>query len=128
MSRADARGVLVVENEVDLAVTYQRLLHRHGYRVVAAGTRREALVILAEESLTVVITDVRLPDGDGLDVVRTATAASPRTQAIVVTAQSSEAVRLAAFEAGASAYFRKPFSSPELIAAVNDLARPASSV
>ncbi len=117
--------MLVVDDEADLTATYVRLLERHGYRAIAVGTRREALDILAKEPLALVISDVRLPDGNGLDVVRAASAAPAPTRAIVITGFSSEAARLAAFEAGASAYFAKPFSAPGLIAAVRELSQPA---
>jgi len=117
----DVRRVLVVEDDADLIVTYERLLRRIGYRVLPAATRRDGLALVAVEPLVLVISDVLLSDGDGLDVVRAATAAPRRTRAIVVTGQASEVARLAALEAGASAYFTKPFSTPHLIAAVRDL-------
>ena len=113
--------MLVVEDDADLIVTYERLLRRIGYRVLPAATRRDGLALVAVEPLVLVISDVLLSDGDGLDVVRAATAAPRRTRAIVVTGQASEVARLAALEAGASAYFTKPFSTPHLIAAVRDL-------
>jgi len=121
---SDAPRVLVVEDDADLTATYERLLRRFGYRVVLAATRRDGLVLVAQEPLVLVISDVLLPDGDGLDVVRAATSAPNRTRAIVVTAQVSEVVRLAALNAGASAYFTKPFSTLQLIATVHDLAAP----
>jgi DNA-binding response OmpR family regulator len=122
-SPADSRRLLVVDDEADLVVTYVRLLGRQGYRVVAAGTRGDALAVIEREPLVLVIADLRLPDGDGLDVVRAATALPHRTPAIVVTGFSSEATRLAALEAGASAYFAKPFSAPALLETVRELAR-----
>ena len=124
-SPADARRVLVVDDEADLTATYVRLLELHGYSAVAAATRREALAIIENERLALVISDVRLSDGSGLDVVRAATAAPNHPAAIVITGFSSEATRLAALEAGASAYFAKPFSAPRLIAAVKELSSPA---
>jgi two-component system, response regulator RegA len=125
-SPSDQRRVLVVDDETDLIATYVRLLARQGYRVVAAETRGDALMIVEGEPLRLVISDVRLADGNGLDIIRAATAPSRATPAIVVTGFSSEATRLAAFEAGASAYFAKPFSAPSLIAAVRNLSGPLS--
>ena len=124
-SPSDSSRVLVVDDEADLTATYVRLLELHGYRAVAAGTRRDALTIIEREPLVLVISDVRLPDGDGLDVVRAATAAPSHPAAIVITGFSSEATRLAALEAGASAYFAKPFSASRLMAAVRDLSFPS---
>ncbi len=120
-SPVDGTRVLVVEDEADLITTYVRLLGRQGYRVVAAGTRRAALAIVEQEPLALVISDLRLPDGDGLDVIRAAARSPIRTPAIVITGFTSEVTRLAAFEAGASAYLAKPFSSTKLLETVKAL-------
>jgi DNA-binding response OmpR family regulator len=70
--------VLAVEDEADLVATYKRLLRRYGYRVVAAGSREAGLAALKDEPPRLLIADLRLPDGDGLDVVRTTRAPCPR--------------------------------------------------
>jgi DNA-binding response OmpR family regulator len=67
-----ASSILVVDDESDFLSTYRRLLSRDGFRVVEAATRSEALAALAREAFALVIADERLPDGDGLDVVRAA--------------------------------------------------------
>jgi DNA-binding response OmpR family regulator len=121
----DASRVLVVDDESDLAATYVRLIGRHGYEVIAVGTRREALAVVEREALTLVIADLRLPDGSGLDVIRAAAAPARGVAAIVVTGFSCEATRRAAREAGATAYFAKPFSAPRLLETVKELAGAA---
>jgi DNA-binding response OmpR family regulator len=102
--------VLVVEDESDLVTTYRRLLTRHGCRVIAAATRHEALEAIRAESFRLVVVDLRLPDGDGLDVVRAARATPLPPAVIVVTGFASDATRRQAIDAGASAYMAKPFS------------------
>jgi DNA-binding response OmpR family regulator len=62
--------ILVVDDEADLVVTYERLLRRRGYGVVSARSCRDGLLIVEREPLALVIADLRLPDGDGLDLVR----------------------------------------------------------
>jgi CheY-like chemotaxis protein len=116
------KRVLVVDDESDLTATYVRLLGRHGYHVTPVGTRTEALHVIEQEALVLVICDLRLPDGSGLDVIRAAAAPGRDIAAIVVTGFSSEATRLASFEAGAAAYFAKPFSAPKLVEMVKELA------
>jgi two-component system response regulator PilR (NtrC family) len=106
-----ADPVLVVEDEVDLVASYERLLRRLGYALIAAGTRREALAVIAREALSLVISDLRLPDGDGLDVVREARRQPAPIPVLVVTGFASEASRAAALAAGAAAYLSKPFST-----------------
>ena len=73
------------------------------------------------------IADLRLPDGNGLDIVRAATTAPKATPAIVVTGFSSEAARIASFAAGASAYIAKPFSATRLLETVRELSAPRSA-
>ena len=105
-----AHSVLVVDDEADLLKTYERLLHRRGYQVVAVGTRREGLVVIRSRPLTLVVADVKLPDGDGLDIVRAARAIAAPPPVIVVTGFASDTNRQQAIEAGATAYLPKPFA------------------
>jgi len=103
--------VLVVEDEADLVATYERLLRRYGYRVVSAGSREAGLAALKDEQPRLLIADLRLPDGDGLDVVRAARALPTPTPVIVVSGFASNETRNAAIAAGASAVVAKPFST-----------------
>ncbi len=112
--------ILVVENEPDLAVTYDRLLRREGYRVMTAGSRIEALKTLESAPPALVIADLRMPDGDGLDIIRAACASTPRIPVIVVTAFASRAARDAARASGASAFLAKPFVASVLLRLIHD--------
>ena len=107
--------ILVVDDEADFIASYQRLLHRRGYRVVSAGSRGDGLLIVEREPLALVITDLRLPDGDGLELVRAARRLPTPTPSLVVTGFASEASRMAALAAGASAYLAKPFGAASFI-------------
>src|SRR5262245_36992496 len=100
--------VLVVEDEADLVVTYERILRRMGQPVATASTRAQALAIIQARPLRLVISDLRLPDGSGMDVVRAAR--ETHAPVIVVTGDASEPGRREAFEAGAAAYLGKPFA------------------
>jgi DNA-binding response OmpR family regulator len=110
--------ILIVDDEVDLVTTYERLLHRKGYRVVSAGSCREGLLVLEREPLALVVTDLRLPDGDGLDIVRAARRTPTPTPSLVVTGFASEASRAAALAAGAAGYLAKPFAASNLVSLV----------
>ena len=113
--------IAVVEDELDLRVTYERLLRRMGYRVVTAGSRAEGLGLLKQATPpTLVIADLRLSDGDGLDIVRAAQALDPPVPVIVVTAFGTHAAREAAITAGAAAFLAKPFVSSALLRLVHD--------
>ncbi|MGH7385664.1 MAG: response regulator [Candidatus Rokuibacteriota bacterium] len=112
------RRVLVVDDEADFLATYERLLRRQGYEVVTATSRGAALAALASERPHLLISDLRLPDGDGLDVVRAARGAPEPLPAIVVTGYPSDETRRAALAAGATTFLAKPFAAAKLLAAI----------
>ena len=117
--------ILVVDDEADLVSTYERLLRRRGYRVVTAGTRGDGLAIVEREPLALLVTDMRLPDGDGLELVRAVRRRPVAPPAIVVTGFTSEASRTAALAAGATAYLAKPFGASAFLSLVqNTLTAP----
>ena len=125
MSVRDTRGawrVLVVEDEVDLLATYERLLGRQGYEVITATSRAGGLAAVRaateEHRLDLVICDLRFPDGDGLEVVRAARGKPDPPSVIVITGYPSDETRRAASAAGATAVFAKPFAAAALLAAV----------
>jgi DNA-binding response OmpR family regulator len=110
--------VLVVDDEADFLATYERLLRREDFEVVTATSRAAGLAALAAESPRLVISDLRLPDGDGLDVVRAARGARPPMPIIVVTGYPSDETRRAALAAGATVFLAKPFAAAVLLAAI----------
>jgi two-component system response regulator PilR (NtrC family) len=116
--------ILIVDDEADLVSTYERLLQRRGHRIVSAGSCREGLLVVERELLALVVTDLRLPDGDGLDIVRAARRTTPHpTPSLVVTGFASEASRAAALAAGASGYLAKPFGAAALVSLVEQTLR-----
>jgi DNA-binding response OmpR family regulator len=112
------RRVLVVDDETDFLATYERLLRREGYDVVTVTSRAAGLAALAGEPPHLVISDLRLPDGDGLDVVRAAHGARDPLPVIVVTGYPSAENRRAALAAGATTFVAKPFAAAVLLAAI----------
>jgi DNA-binding NtrC family response regulator len=119
--------VLVVDDEADLAETCARLLRRQGYAVVTANTFQGGQAALAGASPALLVSDMRLPDGDGLDLVRAAGAQHPAVPAIVISGYSSESSQAAALAAGAVAFLSKPFTTDVLSRAVEKaLTRPSA--
>lgn len=115
------KPILVVDDEADLVTTYERLLRRQGYRVLSAGTCRAGLAVIQAEPLGLVIADLRLPDGDGLDIVRAARALSTPPPVLVATGLASRTARQAALAAGASAFLAKPFATEVFSRLVSEL-------
>lgn len=100
--------VLVVDSDPDLVASYEVLLRRCGCRVFSAQSRREALRYLSRERVELVIVDVGLVDGSGLDVVRIARGGRTPPVVIIVTGSPADRNGRRAFEAGATAYISKP--------------------
>ena len=113
--------VLIVEGEPDLAMTYERLLRRQGYRTISAGSRGAGLLTLETEPVRLVIADLLLPDGDGLDIVRAAGALPSPPPVLVATVLASRASRRAALAAGAAAFLPKPFATENFTRLVGEL-------
>ena len=117
--------ILVVDDERDLATTYERLLRRQGWPVVTVGTREAALAALAGDPRPVLaIVDRQLPDGDGLDVLRAALAAG--TPVIMVTGYGAAATRRLTLDEGAAGFLAKPFSSHDLLELVRRIVGDAA--
>jgi two-component system NtrC family response regulator len=113
-------GILIVEDEADLASTCARFLRRHGYHPRVVYTGSEALEALAVDPPDLVVADLRLPGGiSGLDVVRHARQLERRIPVILCTAHASDQSREDALEAGAAAYLPKPFSLADLRKAID---------
>ena len=115
---AEVKRVLVVDDEGDFLTSYERLLKRHGFHVIVATTRAEGVAALVRERPHLVVSDLRLPDGSGLDVVRAARSMPEPPSVIVVTGYPSAETRQAALAAGATAFLAKPFAAAGLLAAI----------
>ena len=123
MGQGEPGVILVVDDEIDLATTFTRLLGRHGYRAIAVDSCEEARAAMRAETPALVVSDLRLPDGDGLDLVRSARAQAPPIPAIVMTGHASPGTQRAALEAGAFAFLAKPFPTATLVALVEEALR-----
>ncbi len=116
--------VLVVDDEPDMRTSYERLLRRLGYRIVQADTRREGIALIQAAPLLLVVADLRLRDGSGLDVVAAARKAPTPVPSIVVTGFLSAESRRAALAAGAAGFLAKPFAAQDFTALVGQVIGP----
>ena len=108
MSSTASQNLLVVDDEPDLRTLYELTLLREGYDVEAAGTVEQALEYLKGRVYSAVITDMRLPDGTGLDILRWLVQSNRAEKAIVITAYGSAENAVEALRAGAYDYLTKP--------------------
>ena len=106
--------LLIVDDEPSARGTLALLLRKRGHRVVEAADATEAAKHLAEEVFDLVVTDLRMPDGSGLDVLRTAKAHAPGTEVILLTAFAGWESAKEAMQLGALDYFEKGQEPDEL--------------
>ena len=118
MTTASHFSLLVVDDEPDLRTLYELTLLREGYDMDTAGTVQEALLHLKDRTYSAVITDMRLPDGSGLDVLRWLEEGGRREKAIVITAYGSAENAVDALKAGAYDYLTKPVDLKQFRAVV----------
>ena len=100
--------ILVVDDEPDLRTLYELTLLREGFRVEAAGSVKEAWQHLCERRFDVVITDMRLPDGLGLELLQRIKAEQRSERCVVITAYGSAENAVESLKAGAFDYLTKP--------------------
>jgi len=111
VSSSTSPRLLVVDDEPDLRTLYELTLVREGYDVESAGTVEEAWALLQARgpgAYQLVITDMRLPDGTGLDLLRRIDQAGRHEKAVVITAYGSPENAVEALKAGAYDYLTKP--------------------
>src|SRR5574338_1031307 len=99
--------ILVADDEQTLRRVLAALLRRNGHDVVQAGSGVEAIERLSD--VDVVITDLRMPGADGMEVLRTASRNFPHVPVIMITAYGSVGQAVEAIKAGAFDYIEKPF-------------------
>ncbi len=118
------RTVIVIEDEPQIRRFVRSALEGEGWLVHEADTLRAGLAAVATRKPDLVVLDLGLPDGDGLELIRDARSWSPVT-IIVLSARADEADKIAALDAGADDYLTKPFGTGELLARVRaNLRRP----
>lgn len=106
--------ILVVDDEPSMRELLGIMLRKEGYDVLLADSRAMAAAVLQKGPVEMVITDIRLGDGDGLEILRHVRSASSRTPVIVMTAYGSTETAVAALKLGAADYLVKPFDVDEL--------------
>ncbi len=107
--------VLVIEDETSFRNVVESQMAKEEIDVVGVGTVRDGLEQLESLAFDLLITDLRLPDGDGLEVVRAMREKGIEIPVLLMTAYASVSTAVAALQAGASDYLIKPVRVPDLI-------------
>lgn len=119
-------NILVVDDEAQITRVLKTTLSSHGYGIRTAADGEEALQIMKDWPPDLIITDLRMPNMDGLELCRRVRAQS-RIPIIVLSVKGEEAIKVEALDAGADDYITKPFSVNELLARIRATIRRASA-
>jgi len=117
--------ILVVEDETSIASFVAAYLRNAGYAVKAAATAQAALLQLAGESPALIVLDLNLPDGDGVELCRRIRKTSD-VPILMLTARDEDIDKIIGLEVGADDYMTKPFNPRELVARVKSILRRAA--
>lgn len=123
----EKKRIFVVDDEPQISEILAAYLEREGFEVTAFNTVAAAMQGLTQSTPDLLILDVMLPDGSGLDVLRAAARSDARIPTIMLTARGEEADRIVGLELGADDYVTKPFSAREVVARVRALFRRAET-
>jgi DNA-binding response OmpR family regulator len=129
--RAKDRGVvrnasmriLIVEDQPEMASLVAAKLGRTGYVADSVGTLAEAVEAVAQYDYPLILLDRRLPDGDGVSILKQVRSTNPRARVLLVTALRSIDERINGLDAGADDYLTKPFDIDELLARIRAVLR-----
>jgi two-component system phosphate regulon response regulator PhoB len=112
-----SQKILIIEDEPDIRKTLEYNISREGYDVVSASSLLEAKSQIESDSFSLILLDLMLPDGSGLDLCREIKSDKEKSPVpiIILTAKDDEVDKVVGFELGADDYVTKPFSVRELI-------------
>src|SRR5262249_15858180 len=122
---ATSPTVLVVEDETSIASFVAAYLRNAGYAVKTAPTAHAALVHIAGEVPALIVLDLNLPDGDGVELCRRIQETSD-VPILMLTARDEDIDKIIGLEVGADDYMTKPFNPRELVARVKSILRRAA--
>ena len=111
-------NILVVDDEINVIESFKRLLE-DDYKVLTATNGEEALEKIEKENLDIVLLDIRMPEMDGIEVLRRIREMSENVDVIVVTAVNTMRTAIEAMKLGAYDYITKPFEVDEVIISIN---------
>jgi len=118
--------ILIAEDDAIVRDVMYKFLTDEGYQVITAGDGITALKLLRLEDVKLVLTDLRMPGADGMEVLRSAVQMNPRIAVVLLTAYGTLDTALEAMKEGAYDYIVKPFVMQQLLLVVRNAYRMAS--
>ena len=110
--------ILIIDDDRNLQKTLKDILKTKEYLLFHALTGKEAVEIFSQENISLVITDLNLPDISGLDLIQSIKEISPEIEFIIITGYASQQTAIQAINSGAFAYFEKPYDINQLLLSI----------
>ena len=110
-----ASKILVIDDDTSFCVMLKTFLHKKGYEVTNAFTAKEAEEAIKNQTFDVVLTDIRLPDSDGIQILKIIKEVSSATQVILMTGYTDIKTAVSAMKMGAYDYVGKPINPDEIL-------------
>jgi DNA-binding NtrC family response regulator len=126
MNNEGKARILIVDDDPFFLRVITRILARERFEVEAASGAQEAVRILNGQKFDVIVSDLRLPDGDGISLVESLRQAGDSTPVVILTAYGEVDSYLEAMNAGANEYLNKPVRSEDLIRVLRNCLRARS--
>jgi len=121
------RRVLVIDDEAIVRVSCQRVLEPAGYEVIVTSRGDDAISLLEKERFDLVQTDLKMPDMDGIEVLKTIKKRWPEIHVVIITGYGTISTAVLAIKLGAYEYIEKPFTPEDILNVVNKVFDEASS-
>jgi two-component system response regulator AtoC len=106
--------ILIVDDELNMRLVLEAMLKKDGYEVATAGDGAEALQIIGEDDIAVVVTDLKMPKMDGMELLERVMENYPSMPVIIITAHGTVSTAVDALKKGAFDYITKPFEQDDL--------------
>jgi len=112
--------ILVMEDNLNVAKGLEMVLNEEGYTVNLAGTGELAMEAFRQKRFDLLVADLRLPDIDGMEVIRKVKEQKPETEVIVITGYGTTAKAVAAMKLGVHDFLPKPFTEDQIKTAIEE--------
>ena len=129
MNTSQYKGtVLIVDDEAMILKFLSTLLQREGYRTIPLSDAEQALDVI-DESIDLIVTDINMPEVNGLDLLKESKRRSPETEVIIITAYGTLDLDIEASHLKAFAFLQKPLPQPnELVRIVNEAVQESQTL
>jgi len=114
------KKILVIDDEDIIRISCERTLSSHDYEVKSATSGKEGLELLEEEPFSLILLDIKMPDMDGVEVLKKIKERWPETKVIMITGYSTVESAVKTLKLGAFNYLEKPFTPDVLLEAVKE--------